>query len=131
MPLSIANVKPANFLLGSGTNGNVIYVTDFGLADDCTVSRAQAAEDNPSRSHLVGTARFASIKGHRGQMQSPRDDLESLGYMLVFFCQGKLPWQSLPVHNKEERNRAFLEEKMATTAEQLCEELPGEFAQYM
>ncbi|KAK0258867.1 casein kinase I [Friedmanniomyces endolithicus] len=125
------DIKPANFLLGCGTNGNVIYVTDFGLADDCTASRAQATEDSPSRSHLVGTARFASIRGHRGQVQSPRDDLESLGYMLVFFCLGKLPWQSLPAHNRGERNRAIMEKKIATTAEQLCEELPGELAQYM
>jgi len=63
------DIKPSNFLLGSGTNGNVIYVTDFGLADECTVSRAQAEEDNPSRSHLIGTARFASIRGHQGQGQ--------------------------------------------------------------
>jgi len=50
----------------------VIYVTDFGLADEYTISRVKAEEETPPRSHLVGTARFASIRGHQGQGQCTR-----------------------------------------------------------
>ena len=64
------DIKPQNFLLGGGANGNVIYVTDFGLADEYAVSRVKAEEETPPRSRLVGTARFASIRGHQGQGQS-------------------------------------------------------------
>ncbi|KAK1809306.1 casein kinase I [Friedmanniomyces endolithicus] len=125
------DIKPQNFLLGTGTNGSVIYVTDFGLADEYTISRVKAEEETPPRSHLVGTARFASIRGHQGQAQSPKDDLESLGYMMAFFARGRLPWQGLQAHGRGEKNRAVMEKKMATSVEQLCEELPEEFAQYM
>ncbi|KAK1812543.1 casein kinase I [Friedmanniomyces endolithicus] len=126
------DIKPQNFVLGTGTNGSVIYVTDFGLADEYTISRVKAEEEEiPPRSHLVGTARFASIRGHQGQAQSPMDDLESLGYMMVFFVLGRLPWQGLQAYGRGEKTRAVMEKKMATSAEQLCEELPEEFAQYM
>ncbi|KAK5140889.1 Casein kinase I isoform epsilon [Rachicladosporium monterosium] len=118
------DIKPQNFLLGTGTNGNVIYVTDFGLADEYTISCAKAADKTPPRSRLVGTARFASIRGHQGQAQSPKDDLESLGYMIAFFLPGKLPWQGLQAHGRGEKNRVVMEEKMATSPEQLCEKLP-------
>lgn len=64
------DIKPQNFLLGTGANGNIIYVTDFGLADEYAVSCGKAQGETPLRSHLVGTARFASIRGHQGQGQS-------------------------------------------------------------
>ncbi|TKA64222.1 hypothetical protein B0A55_11579 [Friedmanniomyces simplex] len=111
------DIKPQNFLLGTGTNGSVIYVTDFGLADEYTISCVKAEEEIPPRSHLVA--------------QSPKDDLESLGYMMAFFLLGRLPWQGLQAHGRGEKNRAVMEKKMATSAEQLCEELPEEFAQYL
>ncbi|KAK1051658.1 casein kinase I [Friedmanniomyces endolithicus] len=63
--------------------------------------------------------------------QSPKDDLETLGYMMAFFARGRLPWQGLQAHGRGEKNRAVVEKKMATLMEQLCEELPEEFAQYM
>ncbi|KAK1047676.1 casein kinase I [Friedmanniomyces endolithicus] len=99
-------------------------VTDFGLADEYTISCAKAADKTPPRSRLVGTARFASIRGHQGQAQSPKDDLESLGYMIAFFLPGKLPWQGLQAHGRGEKNRVVMEKKMATSPEQLCEKLP-------
>ena len=64
------DIKPQNFLLGSGSNGNVIYVTDFGLADELTPLSASDNDETTPRSRLIGTARFASVRGHQGLGQS-------------------------------------------------------------
>jgi hypothetical protein len=37
-----------------------------------------------------------SVNVHQGLTASRRDDLEALGYSLLFLYQGKLPWQNQP-----------------------------------
>lgn len=66
-----------------------------------------------------------------GLTQSRRDDLEAIGYVLMYFLRGRLPWQGIPVRNKEERYRKIMEKKMATSAEELCQGFPNEFTNYI
>merc|ERR1711924_350109 len=82
---------------------------------------------------FVGTARFASVNTHLGILQSRRDDLEALGYMLLYFMRGSLPWQGLqpPVQNGPMKYEKIMDMKMDTPPEVLCKGDPPEFAAYL
>ena len=63
--------------------------------------------------------------------QSRRDDLEAVGYVLLYFLRGKLPWQGLHVKNKEDRYHKIIEIKIQTTPFELCKGFPKEFEDYV
>src|SRR5262249_21060156 len=88
--------QPDNFLLGrSAATRNTVFLIDFGLAKKYSDSRTLQHIPLRLNKQLTGTARYASLNTHIGLEQSRRDDLESLGYMLVYFMKGALPWQGL------------------------------------
>merc|ERR1711937_1132483 len=66
-----------------------------------------------------------------GIEQSRRDDLESLGYVLMYFNRGQLPWQGLKANTKKEKYNKIAEKKMSTPVEILCKHFPTEFATYL
>ncbi|AQZ11210.1 HRR25 (YPL204W) [Zygosaccharomyces parabailii] len=125
------DIKPDNFLMGVGRRGSTVHVIDFGLSKkyrDFNTHRHIPYRENKS---LTGTARYASVNTHLGIEQSRRDDLESLGYVLIYFCKGSLPWQGLKATTKKQKYDRILEKKLCTSVETLCAGLPQEFAEYM
>ncbi|KAI3810808.1 hypothetical protein L1987_20430 [Smallanthus sonchifolius] len=124
------DIKPDNFLMGLGRKANQVYIIDFGLAKryrDATTHRHIPYRENKN---LTGTARYASCNTHLGIEQSRRDDLESLGYVLLYFLRGSLPWQGLKAATKKQKYDKICEKKLSTPIEVLCKSHPVEFASY-
>jgi len=103
--------KPDNFVMGTFDNLNVLYAIDFGLAKKYRSSRNMQHIKFTNNKKLTGTARYASINALRGCEQSRRDDLEAIGYVLMYFLRGSLPWQGLKVDKKEDRYKKIYEKK--------------------
>ncbi|KAM7371279.1 hypothetical protein PAMP_010764 [Pampus punctatissimus] len=103
------DVKPDNFLMGLGKKGNLVYIIDFGLAKKYRDARTHQHIPYRENKNLTGTARYASINTHLGIEQSRRDDLESLGYVLMYFNLGSLPWQGLKAATKRQKYERITE----------------------
>ncbi|KAI8076788.1 casein kinase I like hhp1, variant 2 [Halteromyces radiatus] len=125
------DIKPDNFLMGISKRGNQVNVIDFGLAKKFRDTRTHLHIPYKENKNLTGTARYASINTHLGVEQSRRDDLESLGYVLMYFCRGSLPWQGLKAATKKQKYDRIMEKKMTTPTELLCRGFPSEFAIYL
>jgi casein kinase 1 len=90
-------------MIGKDNKKQIIYIIDFGLAKRYRDSKTGAHIPFKEGKSLVGTARFASIASHMGYEQGRKDDLESLGFLLLYFLRGKLPWQGIQIKNKTEK----------------------------
>ena len=144
--------------LGLGKKCNVVHAIDFGLAKRYRDPRTHQHIPYRENKNLTGTARYASINTHIGigtanglafflllascfltswgiklllfSEQSRRDDLESLGYVLMYFIRGSLPWQGLKANTKKQKYERIMDRKMSTSTEQLCKGYPSEFRSY-
>ena len=125
------DIKPDNFVIGTGVNTKCLYMLDFGLSKSYINPETNSHIAYREGKLLTGTAKFASINTHMGIEQSRRDDLEGLGYVLIYFLRGDLPWHGMRGEDKEERYGRIMECKKSLTVEQLCLDLPPPFASYM
>nr|BAJ99038.1 predicted protein [Hordeum vulgare subsp. vulgare] len=123
------DIKPENFAVGLGKNQDIIYLIDLGLSR--VFMKDGRHIDLVYGKKLIGTARYASINAHKGITQSRRDDLESIGYVWIYFLKGRLPWQGLQTNEKSQRYDLIKEKKIETPVSDLCEGLPIEFAEYL
>ncbi|XP_052112915.1 uncharacterized protein LOC107473802 isoform X4 [Arachis duranensis] len=124
------DIKPDNFLMGLGRKANQVYIIDYGLAKKYRDLQTHRHIPYRENKNLTGTARYASVNTHLGIEQSRRDDLESLGYVLMYFLRGSLPWQGLKAGNKKQKYDRISEKKVSTPIEVLCKSYPAEFVSY-
>jgi len=125
------DIKPDNFVMGRAKKAPTVHMIDFGLAKKYRDSKTHEHLPYRTLKSLTGTPRYASINTHLGIEQSRRDDLESLAYVLIYFCRGNLPWQGLPAKNKKQKYQKITEKKVSTAVELLCEGFPLEFVTFL
>lgn len=126
------DLKPQNFVIGyNNTTFPEIYLIDYGLSRSIYESDSDSKKNQKfvhipfvSGKYLIGTVRFTSIYNHLGMEQSRRDELQSLGYILIYFLIGKLPWQNvIKSTNKRKGYHDVMLSKMSYTIEKLTKDI--------
>ena len=126
------DIKSQNFVNGR-KDPNIIYIIDFGFSHKYRSSRTGKHIKFKNRKLTIGSLSYLSINGNMGYEQSRRDDLESMGYMLILLATGSLPWFKIEKSkiNKKLKYYQISRLKKALSAEKLCEGLPEEFIKYI
>ena len=122
------DIKTDNLCIGNEDKTNIIFLIDYGFS--------KRFKNNKTHQHIpyregrtfVGTPIFASINSHLGIELSRRDDLMSIGYILIYLLKGVLPWQGLKGDNILTK---IMERKVQISNEILCSGLPNEFVHYL
>lgn len=128
--------------MGVGNRAHILYMIDFGLAKKYREQSTKKHIEYRGDKNLTGTARYASVNAHLGRLdfftllnlgveQSRRDDLESMGYVLMYFLRGNLPWQGLAANTKKQKYEKIKEKKIGTAINNLCQDCPSEFAMFL
>mmetsp|Transcript_38152 Transcript_38152/g.82470 ORF Transcript_38152/g.82470 Transcript_38152/m.82470 type:complete len:350 (-) Transcript_38152:388-1437(-) len=125
------DVKPDNFLIGLGAKANTVHLVDFGLVGCWQDARTRQHIKPRKGRGTVGTIRYMSVNAHLGVELSRRDDLESLGYVFVYFLLGGVPWQDSKNDTKQAKNKFVMEMKQTFPHSSEFERLPEEFRAYL
>lgn len=125
------DIKPNNFLIGLGNKDSTVYVIDYGLSRKYIDPKTGQHIPFKAKKGLVGTMRYASINAHYGSELSRRDDLESLGYVIIYLFLGHLPWEKIKMPSKKLKYKKVKEMKEKMSVDELCKNCPREFADYL
>lgn len=127
------DIKPHNFLMGVGESGSKrVYLVDFGLAKRYRDEETGAHSEMKIKKGrgVTGTVRYSSLFVHEGYDASRRDDLLALGYVLLHFLRGGLPWLGISAKSKRTKHELIRRRKNKTSDEDLCAGFPEEFVEY-
>ncbi|PIC21496.1 hypothetical protein B9Z55_026308 [Caenorhabditis nigoni] len=115
-----ADIKPANFAFGLGSECNRLYMLDFGFTSPFLDSDGEHLEatTRPPR----GTVLYMSANQHLSIYNSRRDDLESLVYTLMDICKVSLPWRNLQAPTNRCAHHAYFDIKQGgTDGSKICD----------
>ena len=105
------NIKPENFLIGL-KNLSLINLIGFNLSHHYINQKNKIHIPYKEGKSFIGTIRFCSLYTHFGFEQSRRDDLQSIGFMLIYFIKGSLPWMGIKCKNIKEKIMRIKEKKI-------------------
>lgn len=125
------DMKPDNFLMGLGPQAATVFLVDFGLAKRFLHPRSRRHVPARDGKRLSGTPRYCSLANHAGLETARRDDMEALGYVLLYLARGSLPWQGLKRSCRKDNFIAIAKCKMQLPLEALCAGLPSAFGAYL
>lgn len=111
----------------------MLSVVDFGLAmwwRNPTTGKPYPQARKRIK-HKTGTARYASLNVHRGKLHARRDDIESLGYLILDMTLGSLPWTGVHARNSKAGWDRMRELKEETDLHELCVGLPRGFLEFV
>ncbi|KAM3132965.1 hypothetical protein pb186bvf_014961 [Paramecium bursaria] len=109
------DIKPENFVVG--LNDKKIYLIDFGFCQKYIENGKHIEKIKNDK--MIGTPRFCPICAHLNITQNRASDLESLGYLGIYFLKGSLPWMHVNAESKEDKLKIIGQKKMSTTTEEL------------
>ena len=124
------DIKPENFLFGI-KDPDVLYLIDFGLCKKYRSDKTGKHMMPKLTGKFNGTVRYASVNSLKGKECSRRDDLISIGYMLIYLKNYELPWKDDPLYaiNKTQYLQMIKDRKIKSDV--LCQGLPDEFSSYI
>ena len=93
-----SDIKPDNFMVSNKENPVII---DFGLSSLFYNAEKDVYRENIRTAHLIGSPKYASYNLHMGNTISPRDDLISIGYLMMTIFGIELPWSSIECEETE------------------------------
>ena len=102
------DIKPENFLFGNDDESKQLYIIDFGLSKTYINYEENCHIEMKNSNNIIGTPSYVSLNGHKLLELSRRDDLESLGYMLIYLYCGKLKWQKVNIYENFEKSNALI-----------------------
>lgn len=88
------DIKPDNFLIGMKKHDKKLYLVDFGLAHKFLTKNGEHIPWNENYYDMRGTPEYVSTWIHYGVEASRRDDIIAIGYCLIRFLKGTLPWEN-------------------------------------
>ncbi|WVO25012.1 uncharacterized protein IAS62_006396 [Cryptococcus decagattii] len=116
-------IKPDNFCVGL-QDQRKIYMIDLAFGKRYMDPKLKWHIHYMENRWGFANSNWCSLNVSEGIRATRRDDLESLGYMFVFFLKGSLPWhdESDPLEKSSIKRKPL---------EDLCQGLPKQFLMYL
>ena len=124
------DIKPENFLIGK-KDQDIIYVVDFGLCKRYISPKTGKHISEKITGKFNGTLIYSSPNVVKGIESSRRDDLISLGYMLIYLYKRNLPWESNFLNLNKEKYYQLIKLKETNGFKKLFKDIPGKLSEYI
>ena len=124
------DIKPTNFLVGNPDNSQ-LYLIDFGNAKKFRSSRTGKHIKNNKSNSVFGSLLFLSINAFKGIIQTRKDDLESLGLVIIYLHLGSLPWSEIKSTNIYQSWDKVETIRNIVSNDYICKGMPKEMNTYM